>query len=268
MTNWEKRERKYTKTYARKFYTLLNRIWRRSAKEYLESETFTINDSDFIPLYLQLYRTIGSKEARIAFRSMPQEKDFFDAIANMFNGGNNPETITFIRELMGQYFNAHVMDRLAQVSENTRRQIREIIQRGFDEGLGARDRAKLIRQSAPEINRTRSIRIARTESVTAANKAQLLAHEASPFEYEKSWLSVKQPGRTRPSHLAMDSNFFIDLWESFNVANDKGALDEMLAPGDTNADASNVVNCRCILLFRAKRDENGRLIRKLNLETR
>lgn len=266
MKSWLKREKAYTKKYSRLFYFLLNRIWRRSARQYRETGSFEITEQDFVTLYLQLYRTIGGQEAKIALRSMPREKDFFDALANMFNGGNNPETVTFLRELMGQYFNVHVMERLRDVTNNTREQIQRIIQKGFDEGLGARERAKLIRDSAPEINRTRSIRIARTESVTAANKAQLLAHEASPYEYEKAWLSVKQPDRTRPSHLAMDQNFFIPLWDYFNVANSDGALDQMMAPGDTNASASNVVNCRCVLLFRAKRDENGRLIRKNDLQ--
>jgi hypothetical protein len=65
----------------------------------------------------------------------------------------------------------------------------------------------------------------------------------------------------------MDSSRFIPLWDNFFVANEKGGLDSMLAPGDTNADVSNVVNCRCVLLFKAKRGEDGRLVRKNALQT-
>lgn len=262
---WELRERLYTKKYSRLFYRLLNKIWRNAAKEYEQSGDFTIKEQDFIDLYKRLYQDVGRKEAEIAFSKMPQEKDVFDALATFFNRGTGTEAITFVRNLMGDYFNVFVMQRLANVTLTTREQIISIIQLGFDKGLGARERAKLITQSAPEINAVRAIRIARTESVTAANKAALLSHEASPYEYEKAWLPVVDK-RTRPSHKAMDSTLFINLWDYFNVANADGELEELMCPGDTNASASNVINCRCVLLFRAKRDENGRLIRKNQLQ--
>jgi hypothetical protein len=267
MKSWRNREKLYTKRYARIFKRLLNSIWVRAAREYSESETFTVNDSDFLPVYRRLYTQIGEAEAKIAFARMPREKDIFDALATFFSGDpSSPEAITFVRSLMGDYFNVYVMERLREVSETTRKQIRAIIQRGFDEGLGARDRARLIRQAAPEINSTRAIRIARTESVTAANKAALLSHEASPYVYEKAWLPVTDK-RTRPSHLAMDSNNFIPLWEDFLVLRESGGFDSMLAPGDTRASAENVINCRCVMVFKAKRGEDGRLVRKNSLQT-
>ena len=236
-------------------------MWRRSASEYVKGENFYISEADFIPLYTKLYKQVGGNEAKIAIKSMPSEKDFFDAIANFFTG-NNQETITFVRELMGSYFEVSVMTRLAEVTETTRRQIQSVIQQGFDEGLGARERAQLIREKAPEINKVRSIRIARTESVTASNKAQLLTHEASPFVYEKAWLSVHDK-RTRISHLQMDKGRFIPLSQPFLVANSGGFLEELMIPGDVSGSASNVINCRCTCLYKAKRGEDGRLIRKV-----
>ena len=262
---WPQRENLYTRRYSRLFYRLLNRLWRKAAKQHEETGAFTISEDDLIPLYKRLYQDIGRREAQLAFSKMPQEKDVFDALATFFNRGTGPEAITFVRNLMGDYFNVYVMERLRNVTENTRIQIRNIIQKGFDEGLGARERAKLIRESAPEINQTRAIKIARTESVTAANKAALLSHEASPYVYEKSWLPVVDK-RTRPSHAAMDSTRFIDLWDYFYVANADGELEEMLAPGDSTASASNCVNCRCSMLFKAKRGEDGRLVRKNSLQ--
>lgn len=262
---WQQREKLYTRRYSRLFYSLLNRLWRKAAKEHQETGSFTIKENDFIPLYKKLYQDIGRKEAQLAFSKMPREKDVFDALSTFFNGGTGTEAITFVRNLMGDYFNVYVMERLRNVTENTRIQINRVIQQGFDEGLGARERAKLIRQFAPEINQTRSIRIARTESVTAANKAQLLSHEASPYVYEKAWLPVVDK-RTRPSHAAMEPTRFIDLWDYFFVANADGELDEMLAPGDTNASAENCINCRCSMLFKAKRGEDGRLLRKNSIQ--
>jgi hypothetical protein len=65
--------------------------------------------------------------------------------------------------------------------------------------------------------------------------------------------------------LAMDSNNFIPLWEDFLVLRESGGFDSMLAPGDTRASAENTIQCRCTLLFKAKRGEDGRLIRKNSL---
>lgn len=254
--NWERRERLYTNRYARQFYRLLTKLWRRSAKQYEETGRFTIEDSEFEPVYRNLYRRITEAEVKLAYESIPMEKGLFDSLALLFTSDSVPETITYIRNLAQQYFNVYVMQRLSEVSENTRKQIREEIQRGVNEGLGGREIARNITKKAPEINKTRAIRIARTESVTAANRAQLLAHEASPFVYEKAWLSVVD-ARTRPSHIAMNYNNFIPLWEPFIVGGE-----EMIAPGDIDASAGNTINCRCVLRFKAVRGEDGRLLRK------
>jgi uncharacterized protein with gpF-like domain len=239
---------------------LLNRIWKRSAKQYEQTGSFVIEDSEFEQIYRNMYKRISDAEFNLSFDSMPKEKTVIDALATLFSSDSVPETITYVRNLMQQYFNVYVMQRLREVSENTRKQIQLEIQRGVLEGLGGREIARNISRKAPEINRTRAIRIARTESVTAANRAQLLAHEASPFVYEKAWLKVVD-GRTRESHLAMDSSNFIDLMDYFIVGGE-----QMLAPGDTDASAGEVINCRCVLLFKAKRGENGRLIRKNSIQ--
>lgn len=258
---WEARERKYTLRYSKLFYALLNRLWRRSAKEYLERGSFNIQDSDFEPLYKRLYVNVGGQEAKIALESMPeieekQRKDIFDALANMFSFSGQTATVTFVRELIEQYYSVYVMERLRQVSDYTREMIRLTIQQGINQGLPSRDIAKLITERAPEVNRQRAIRIARTETVSAANKAQLLSHEASPILYKKAWLPVVD-NRTRPAHIAMNPRLFIDLWEDFTVGGER-----MLAPGDTRGSAANCVNCRCVMLFQAQRDANGRIIRK------
>jgi len=257
--NWIARERVYTNRYSRRFYKLLQFLWRRSAKQFAETGNFEIKDEEFLPLYRDVYDKVTLRETRLVVAAQPKDrKDVLDALATLFNG-SGPETITFVRNLMQQHFNVYVMSRLREVSDLTRRQILRTIQEGFDQGLGGRDIARLMRQRAPELNRVRAIRIARTESVTAANRAQILAHEASPYVYEKAWLAV-QDKRTRLAHKQMDPTVFLELWDPFFVDGE-----ELIAPGDTTASAKNVVNCRCVLLFRAKRGADGRLIRKENL---
>ena len=265
---WERREKRYTRRYTPQVYAVLSKIWRRAAKTYAESQTFEVTDADFLPVYKRIYDQVGLAEATLTINSMPQEKgkkDIIDAIANLFITTGDQATIRFVRELMQQYFDVYIMQRLQEVTETTRRQIQLSIQEGIDQGLGSAEIAKAIRKRAPEINKTRSVRIARTETVTAANKAQLLSHEASPFVYQKAWLPVVDD-RTRPGHIAMNANNFIDLWDYFQVRSGDGVIQEMLAPGDTGGDASNVVNCRCVMRFKAKKGADGRLIRKNSIQ--
>ena len=110
-------------------------------------------------------------------------------------------------------------------------------------------------------NRNRSLAIARTETVTAANQGRYMAALSSPYVQEKKWLPTSD-SRTRRSHLEMIDTPYIDMDLSFHIANADGILEPALYPCAPTLSASNSINCRCQLVFRNKRDENGRLIRK------
>jgi hypothetical protein len=119
--------------------------------------------------------------------------------------------------------------------------------------LSRRDQAKLFEQSLndPAFNRARSLVIARTESTTAANFGINMGAESSDYEVQKFWISTKEPGRTRPSHLAMTKDR-IALNQPFIV----GGI-EMMYPGAVGAPAAEVVNCRCVMATEAIRDADG-----------
>ncbi len=56
--------------------------------------------------------------------------------------------------------------------------------------------------------------------------------------------------------------FLVPIYRSHGKLMIQEGVDLMSGPGDVHASAGNVCNCRCTLAFKAKRDENGRLIRK------
>jgi hypothetical protein len=89
---------------------------------------------------------------------------------------------------------------------------------------------------------SRATLIARTETGIAHNGAQLIAAEQSGVIGDKEWLAVGDH-RTRETHLDIDGTT-VALDETFSV----GDYD-MNGPGDPNAGAEEVVNCRCVLLF-------------------
>lgn len=261
MTNWEKRERRYTFKYSRQIKVVLNQQWQRAIAEYKKTGEVLIPEDAMTTAYKRIYRQIANQEAAIAIKSITQTKDLFSSIAGLFTG---ELTIRVIRTLLLEYFEIYVSKRLKMVNGNTRQQILEVIDLGISENKTLEQIAQDLINKAKIVNPQRAIRIARTESVTAANRTQLLAYEASPYEYEKAWIRIADD-KTREPHLAMDPNNYIDLFDVFTVFNRRGIADQMIAPGDTEATAENVINCRCILKFKPKRDSNGRLIRKTSI---
>lgn len=109
----------------------------------------------------------------------------------------------------------------------------------------------LVKQvSNEELEAYRARMIARTESNRAINFGADIAAKDSGFETTKEWVSVHD-NRTRHSHLLLDG-VIIGMEESFKEG--------LKYPGDPNAPASETVNCRCHLEYRAKRDSEGLLI--------
>ena len=112
----------------------------------------------------------------------------------------------------------------------------------------------------------RARRIARTETVTAANGAAMIYAQNSGNEMEKIWIAVKD-NRTRHDHRQIDGNRQ-SIEEPFTLVSPKYGDVFMMQPGVRQQSnglpvpAAEVVNCRCTVAFRAKRDSQGRIIRR------
>jgi hypothetical protein len=92
--------------------------------------------------------------------------------------------------------------------------------------------------------------------VKATNTAAMQSSATSDFMYEKKWIPATDD-RTREDHLAMLDSDWIPFNDSFIV----GGVN-MQQPGDPNAPASQVCNCRCKVVFRIMRDVDGLPMRK------
>lgn len=103
-----------------------------------------------------------------------------------------------------------------------------------------------------------ALRIARTETTTSSNFAAMKTAELSDLVLDKIWISV-QDNRTRITpfdHLDMNGQKQ-ELEKPFFVGGQN-----IQYPGDVNASAGNVINCRCTIGFIPKRDADGMLIIK------
>lgn len=103
-----------------------------------------------------------------------------------------------------------------------------------------------------------ALRIARTETTSASNFAAIKSAQESDLVLDKMWISV-QDNRTRITpfdHLDMNGQKQ-ELEKPFFVGGQN-----IQYPGDVNASAGNVINCRCTISFIPKRDADGMLIIK------
>ena len=101
-----------------------------------------------------------------------------------------------------------------------------------------------------------ALRIARTETTAASGLAAIESARQSNLVLQKKWIAVKDD-RTRHDHTILNEKM-VDLDEKFVAAS--GA--KISYPGDLEAPANEVINCRCTISFVPKRDENGMLILK------
>ena len=257
-------ERIYTKQY----YTYLQGVNNAIAKE-IEKNGLVVdvvsflNEDRLIAIFKRLYQRVTLSEAKIEYESLLniKKKDLIEDFINFFatlDDGSMP--VQLWRTVLKDFVTVRISSRISYINETTRKHITDIIQKGLDEGLGALDVARLIRNDR-QFNRNRALAIARTETVTAANQGKYMAALSSPYVTEKKWIPTLD-ARTRISHLQMQQVPWIPLTQNFNLVNAKGVLEEAQYPCAGTLSASNTVNCRCVIVTRAAKDENGKLIRK------
>jgi len=174
-----------------------------------------------------------------------------------------------IVELMRQYYGIDLLNDAEDITAYTKEVIQKILSDAAITGASFDDIVRQITTSS-ELGPMRARRIARTETVTAANGAAMIYAQTSGNVMEKVWISVKDK-RTRhnawANHVTIDGTR-LDIDEPFLLKSQKLGDIFMMQPGVRKqpnglaVPASEIVNCRCVVAFNAKRDSQGRIIRR------
>lgn len=129
---------------------------------------------------------------------------------------------------------------VTQVTATTQQAIRDAIATGRAQGMGVRQVAQLIRDTTyGEITKARAQTIARTETVGALNAGEYAAANASGIMRSKTWLTQGDM-KVRDSHAAQNN---------ITIPFDSVFPNGLRFPHEPGAPASEVINCRCTLLF-------------------
>jgi HK97 family phage portal protein len=124
------------------------------------------------------------------------------------------------------------------VTDTTYEAIKAELAAGAKAGEDVPALARRIREVFAEADRTRSIRIARTEVISAYNGSGLeVAKElGGDVVGGQEWLAARD-AKSRPEHAEADGQV-VRIGEKFNVGGD-----DLEYPGDPAGDPANVVNC-------------------------
>lgn len=270
---FKRRQQMYEKRYVRPYYAYLRKTYFSAARYYLKHGRIDfdrVNDNEHLEkIFTRLYKTITLDEARIAYNEVIapleedtttlKQKDIINDMIDILNP-HSRGLINMWQSLLDNFLSVRLTNRITMINNTTNERISRIIEQSIFDGLGAEETARKIRtQAKASLNRTRSRAIARTETVTSMNQGRYIAAQSSSLKMEKKWHPAID-ARTRPSHRDMNDTPWKPLEEDFWLANDFGVLEPAKHPGDERLSASNVINCRCALTFRARRDENGALI--------
>lgn len=158
----------------------------------------------------------------------------------------------FIREVI-DYFNQFIFTKIVlPISQTTLKDIQKVLKQAISDGWGVEKTVRELKNSP--ITKYRAKMIVRTESVAAMNYAQLKVASEKPYETTKRWIAVEDK-RTRLAHTHAGVDGEVrDLDQAFSNG--------LQFPGDPSGPAAQVINCRCTMSYKAKRDQNGNIIMK------
>ena len=155
------------------------------------------------------------------------EEDFWMAYVNSF------VTKNFLEKIKG-------------IDDTTANAIKTYLTAGLNEGWSVQKMAKaMLSDQIPNLNRSRALKIARTEVTAASNAGSLQgAKSAGVPNLKKKWI-VAIDDRARQAHIDawFETNINpIPVDDFFNVGGNP-----MMYPGDPSAPAAQIVNCRCAI---------------------
>lgn len=138
---------------------------------------------------------------------------------------------------------ANMGSRITEITDLTRDEIMASLTDSHDQGLSIPHAARALSRDVRATNVVRSTLIARTEIIGARNGASLAAVRITGAAQYKQWLATND-AKTRFDHAAANGQV-VPVSGTFTVGGYS-----MGYPGDQNAPAREVCNCRCTLIYR------------------
>lgn len=208
--------------------------------------------------YQDVYLQIGLIHGNRIGRGI--NRDIKDYSAPLFNEQFQNTIIEWVRANLG--------NRIISVTDTIVKNIMALVEYSLGENLTVEQMQKYIRDNIGRkvLSRYQVLRIARTETGGAANHAAIVSGETSGIVLEKVWISshdarTRRKPRNQFDHYDMN-NVAVDQYGLFTLTSTNGTIDRIEYPCSPKGSAANVIQCRCAVALRPKRDVNGLVIRR------
>ena len=141
----------------------------------------------------------------------------------------NPKFLKWVEE-----FGA---EQVVNINNTTKEKLRKTLSEGITEGESIPKLRDRVSSVMIEAKTTRATKIARTETHNTVGAGTHETYKAAGIQ-QKEWKTTID-GRERPSHNAINGEI---------VGIDQAFSNGLMYPGDVSGPASEVINCRCVLL--------------------
>ena len=206
-------------------------------------------DIDIRDYYKKFYTRTGMDFAKLNYRqikSLSGKAEKKDLNTDIRESIWLEKILKFVDEKCGFKINQVYWSHVQDIIDITRK----AVTKGVSEGWGIEKIVDNLFSEISEREKWKAMRIARTEVVSASNMAAMQGAADTGIETEKIWLhpmTVGPSGFLRDDHLEMnEARANID--EPFNMPDGY----QMQYPGDPEAPAHHVINCRCTVAFEPK----------------
>lgn len=236
----------------KRFYRTLSTLFRKfvNTQLYLYKEFGFYESSvaqqrlneDFIPLIMSHYKRVFK-----AIYKHNEDKYMIDRKAEeAFVFGRSVD----FESVVNEYFNTRQLI-LSGITARMANRISKKIEEGRYAGLTLESIANLVSKEMTIISRSRAALISRTETHNSASFANHKYHQTVEQDLGvkmlKKWVATNDI-RTRSAHSTANGQV-VDMSEDFIV----GGV-PMGYAGDSKGGASNVINCRCVIIYADERD--------------
>jgi hypothetical protein len=187
-----------------------------------------VRDTEVIAALTRLYVDCGKVEARLTYNELTTAK-----------AQAPPEVAASWLSRLRSFIGTEGALSVRRITESTRKSVQEVLLEAAAAGDSVQVAARKLRERAAMFARRRSLVIARTELVGAANLGSLLGAQATGLKLEKFWIATPD-GRTRDDH-AKAGGQGAPLQDGFFVVGGERCR----YPGDPMLSAKQRCNCRC-----------------------
>ena len=230
LLKWNRFQQRYERIYTTKL--------RAALKEQIQQQISLgyITSAPIYDVLISLYRTVGPLWAHATDVNIRRQQ----AKAQQPMGFSER-----IVELMRQYYGVDLFNDAETITEYTRTVMQRVFSEAAVTGWSIDEIVRRL-EADTELGAMRARRIARTETVAAANAASIINATETGVPMRKIWLAVNDK-RTRHSHRNVDE-VTIPIADAFNVGGTQMTQPGVRTqPNGLEVPAGEVVNCRCTL---------------------